>query len=236
MTTTKKYEAKVDASYILEDGVIGKHGESGFLCSVKVYAYKGADLVAEGDYSGCTADEIAEGIGEGWDLVEIKTWDGELVGTIERETETADDEWEAQQAAQIKNELEYEIATMKERMERKEKLGYFDGKRGQAMRRHYERKLANAEALHAELFGNGEQVDEIEQAAQTVKDAGGVVVLPENRERFDAQLKQLHDAEGACDAALAKVNKLTAAIDDMKYDCDGEVYETLLVIADILGR
>lgn len=78
--------------------------------------------------------------------------------------------------------------------------------------------------------------DEIAQAARTVKDAGGMVVLPENRERFDAQLKQLHNAEGACDKALAKVNKLTDAIEDMRYDCDAEVYDKLLEIADILGR
>ncbi len=47
---------------------------------------------------------------------------------------------------------------------------------------------------------------------------------------------ELHNAEGARDEALVKVNKLTSAIEDMKYDCDGEVYETLLAIADILGR
>lgn len=81
-----------------------------------------------------------------------------------------------------------------------------------------------------------EPEDEIAQAAQVIKDAGGVVVMPENRERFDAQLKQLHNAEGACDKALAMVNKLTDAIEDMKYDCDAEVYEELLKIADILGR
>ena len=80
------------------------------------------------------------------------------------------------------------------------------------------------------------EVADAEQAAEAVKEAGGMVVLPENRERFDAQLKELHNAEGACNKALAKLNKLTAAIEDMKLDCDAEAYDALLEIADILGR
>lgn len=80
-----------------------------------------------------------------------------------------DDEWEA---TQIKNELEHEIATLKERIERKERVGYFEGKRGQAMRRHYERKLANAEALHAELFGDEEpETPKVEGLGKAMQEA-----------------------------------------------------------------
>ena len=71
---------------------------------------------------------------------------------------------------------------------------------------------------------------------EIIAENGGMVVMPENRERFDAQLKELHNAEGACDKALYMVNKLTDAIGDMKLDCDGEVYDVLLEIADVLGR
>lgn len=34
--------------------------------------------------------------------------------------------------------------------------------------------------------------------------------------------------------ALNYIAKLTAAIEDMEYDCDGEIYETLLKIQDVL--
>lgn len=36
--------------------------------------------------------------------------------------------------------------------------------------------------------------------------------------------------------ALRMVNKLVEAIDNMKYDCDGEIYEYLLKINDVLAQ
>ena len=49
--------------------------------------------------------------------------------------------------------------------------------------------------------------------------------------------RMAHEAiryENQIDKARRMVNKLTEAIDGMKYDCDGEVYEALLKIADVL--
>ena len=44
--------------------------------------------------------------------------------------------------------------------------------------------------------------------------------------RYERQVKE----------ALAMVNKLTDAIEGTKWDCDAEVYDGLLKLADILGR
>lgn len=80
------------------------------------------------------------------------------------------------------------------------------------------------------------EAEEVERAGAKLLESGWLVIPAENVERYTSSLSELHQARTACDAALKKANRLIAAIDDMKYDCDGEVYETLLVIADILGR
>lgn len=80
------------------------------------------------------------------------------------------------------------------------------------------------------------EAEKVKQAEVTVQQSGGLVIPVENVERYMARQSELHEAEAVCNAALAKVNKLTAAIEDMKLDCDAEVYEELLKIADILGR
>lgn len=54
--------------------------------------------------------------------------------------------------------------------------------------------------------------------------------------RLNQIMNGVVERDGKIDEALRKVNKLTAAIEDMKLDCDAEVYDTLLAIADILGR
>lgn len=41
---------------------------------------------------------------------------------------------------------------------------------------------------------------------------------------------------GACNKALMMVGKLIDGIENMKWDCDAEVYERLLRIADVLAR
>ena len=53
---------------------------------------------------------------------------------------------------------------------------------------------------------------------------------------FDKLIEKYTEADEACNKALMLVNHLTEAIEDMKYDCDGEVYGALLKIADVLGR
>lgn len=53
-----------------------------------------------------------------------------------------------------------------------------------------------------------------------------------------ANHKLCHEAvryENQVHKALCMVNKLVDAIADMKYDCDGEVYEKLLKINDVLA-
>lgn len=42
------------------------------------------------------------------------------------------------------------------------------------------------------------------------------------------------DTEAKIDKALAKMDRLLASIEDMKLDCDAEVYEQLCQIADML--
>lgn len=51
--------------------------------------------------------------------------------------------------------------------------------------------------------------------------------------------KMAHEAvhyENKINKALRMTNKLVDAIENMKYDCDAEVYEKLLKIADVLAQ
>lgn len=81
-----------------------------------------------------------------------------------------DADWEAQQDAEIKAELEAEIEHEREIIERFDDPTYrpdWKGNRREAMRRHHERKLANAQAFYDEAiekgwFGEQQSSNEIE--------------------------------------------------------------------------
>ena len=77
---------------------------------------------------------------------------------------------------------------------------------------------------------------ELESAKRAITKSGGLVIEAENVGRFDARQTELVIAGAACDRALKMVNKVIAKIEDMKWDCDGEIYDELLKIADVLGR
>ena len=53
---------------------------------------------------------------------------------------------------------------------------------------------------------------------------------------LDRLIDKWAEADGACNKALMMVGKLIDGIENMKWDCDGEVYERLLKIADVLAR
>jgi len=51
----------------------------------------------------------------------------------------------------------------------------------------------------------------------------------------EEKLRHYWKVEEAQGKALKKLNRLTAKIEDMKWDCDAEVYEALLDIFDTLN-
>lgn len=110
----------------------------------------------------------------------------------------------------------------------------------------YEMEFVGTEELSAYY----EETDETRTVTRYVFKADGTVNMSEDDvekfvskatveisvKRLDEIMAGVTEREDKIDEALRKVNRLTAAIEDMKLDCDSEVYEELLKIADILGR
>lgn len=55
-------------------------------------------------------------------------------------------------------------------------------------------------------------------------------------EELDKLISENTEANEACDRAMRMITKLCNRIENMSYDCDGEVYETLLKIQKLLNR
>lgn len=156
MTTAKTYKAEINEAYVV-DGKLGKYEEGGLFGAVKFRAYNGDELVASGDYAGYTADEIAEDMGDGWDFIEIRTYDGELVGTIKSAAYIERDaEVEAEIRAELEAEIKQELAILDSG-----RYGTPSGKldngprevRRRRMTRYHVLKLEKARKMYEELFG-----------------------------------------------------------------------------------
>ena len=96
-----------------------------------------------------------------------------------------------------------------------------------------------------------EELDEtLSDTRYVFVDAGGKSYMSEEEvERFvsngtvEISTKRLNEIMNGCverdkqiDKAFNLVNKVIGKIEDMKWDCDGEVYDALLKIQDVLGR
>lgn len=88
----------------------------------------------------------------------------------------------------------------------------------------YEILSVNDHSFHPD-WASYRESEEVKRAEAKVQQSGGLVIPAENVEQYMSRQGELHEAETVHDEALRKVNKLTAAIEDMKLDCDGEVYE-----------
>lgn len=96
-------------------------------------------------------------------------------------------------------------------------------------------KWGEAGELRGELFGYaiGERAFLTELAECEREDNAESVKLDNSHRKLCHE--NIH-YENQVKKALRMVNKLVEAIDDMKYDCDGEVYEKLLKINDVLAQ